>query len=202
MSKKTILALSLLASTMVAGNAYAANPAYYVSGNLQYLFSNDDKQSYKDNSAAPVTIGNDSGYGMGAAVGAKLDNFRGELEFGYLYDKVIKANGIQYAGGSYSSVYAYMANAFYDFKNSTAFTPYLGGGLGVAHGKFGDGSTDTTSTDNELAYQLMTGVSYDINKNNTVYIGYRFIGTNDFKSANQTLTYERNSIETGYRYSF
>ena len=55
----------------------------------------------------------------------------------------------------------YMANAYYDFKNSTPFTPYVGAGLGLASIK------DTKGT--ELAYSLMAGAKYNINNN--VYVG-------------------------------
>lgn len=55
----------------------------------------------------------------------------------------------------------YMVNAYYDFKNSTPITPYVGVGIGMA---------DIESTkDNELALSATLGAKYHINQN--VYAG-------------------------------
>lgn len=65
-------------------------------------------------------------------------------------------------------VYLYMANAYYDFKNKTPFTPFVGFGMGVADIKNADG--------NEFAYALHAGAKYHINNN--VYIGAKATYTN------------------------
>ena len=62
----------------------------------------------------------------------------------------------------------YMANAYYDFKNDSQFTPFVGFGLGVADIK--------NATDNEFAYTLNAGAKYNIDKN--VYIGAKAAYTN------------------------
>lgn len=65
-------------------------------------------------------------------------------------------------------VYLYMANAYYDFKNKSPFTPFVGFGLGVADIKNADG--------NEFAYSLNAGAKYNIDKN--VYVGAKAAYTN------------------------
>jgi opacity protein-like surface antigen len=55
----------------------------------------------------------------------------------------------------------YMVNAYYDFKNPTPITPYVGAGIGLAHLSNMKGSN--------LAYSLMAGAKYNINDN--VYVG-------------------------------
>lgn len=62
----------------------------------------------------------------------------------------------------------YMANAYYDFKNDSQFTPFVGFGLGVADIK--------NATDNEFAYTVNAGAKYNIDKN--VYIGAKAAYTN------------------------
>lgn len=57
----------------------------------------------------------------------------------------------------------YMVNAYYDFKNSSAFTPYVGAGLGLASIK------DTKG--NEFAYSLMAGANYNVTNN--IYVGVK-----------------------------
>jgi opacity protein-like surface antigen len=61
-----------------------------------------------------------------------------------------------------------MANAYYDFKNDSQFTPFVGFGLGVADIK--------NATDNEFAYTVNAGAKYNIDKN--VYIGVKAAYTN------------------------
>jgi opacity protein-like surface antigen len=61
------------------------------------------------------------------------------------------------------SVNLYMVNAYYDFKNSTEFTPFLGFGIGLA---------DIENTkDNEFAYAINAGAKYNIGKQ--TYIGVK-----------------------------
>lgn len=68
--------------------------------------------------------------------------------------------------GSYAStldakINLYMLNAYYDFKNSSALTPFVGAGIGLADIK--------NTKDNEFAYSLSAGAKYNINNN--LYLG-------------------------------
>jgi opacity protein-like surface antigen len=57
----------------------------------------------------------------------------------------------------------YMLNAYYDFKNSTDFTPFVGIGIGfadISHAK-----------DNEFAYSINAGGKYYVDKN--FYLGIK-----------------------------
>ena len=55
----------------------------------------------------------------------------------------------------------YMLNAYYDFKTSTDFTPFVGFGIGLADIK--------NAKDTEFAYSVNAGAKYNIDKN--VYVG-------------------------------
>jgi len=57
----------------------------------------------------------------------------------------------------------YMLNAYYDFKNSSAFTPFVGVGVGIADVK--------NAKDNEFAYSLSAGGKYYFDKN--IYVGVK-----------------------------
>ena len=68
--------------------------------------------------------------------------------------------------GSYASsldakLNLYMLNAYYDFKNSSSFTPFVGAGIGFADIK--------NTKDNEFAFSLSAGGRYNINNN--LYLG-------------------------------
>ena len=61
----------------------------------------------------------------------------------------------------------YMANAYYDFKNESSFTPVVGVGMGMADVQ--------NAKDNEFAYQGVIGGKFDIDKN--MYLGLKGIYT-------------------------
>lgn len=86
-----------------------------------------------------------------------------------------------------------LMNAYYDIRTGTAFTPYLGGGLGFAVNQLtrSDSSTDSGATGDlevsgrttriKLAGAAMAGLTYDINSIVSLDVGYRylFIGGTD-----------------------
>jgi opacity protein-like surface antigen len=56
-----------------------------------------------------------------------------------------------------------MANAYYDIKNASAFTPFIGFGVGMADIK--------NAKDNEFAWSASVGGKYNIDKN--MYLGLK-----------------------------
>ena len=76
------------------------------------------------------------------------------------------------------------ANAYWDFHNSTAFTPYVGGGLGLGFVKTkytadvdGDGDSGSlTQYDTVFAWNLGAGCSYAFTENLSADLAYRFVG--------------------------
>lgn len=75
------------------------------------------------------------------------------------------------------------ANLFWDFHNDTNFTPYIGGGLGMAFNYTGFDFTarngDKFSVDDRFtnfAWNAGAGVSYSFNDNFAVDASYRFVG--------------------------
>lgn len=77
-------------------------------------------------------------------------------------------------------------NFYYDFHNETAFTPYVGAGIGMAFQYAGYDITDystgnkTTMDDHNtsFAWNAGVGLAYAINENIAVDLGYRFVGIN------------------------
>jgi opacity protein-like surface antigen len=62
-----------------------------------------------------------------------------------------------------NSVKLYMANAYYDIKNASAFTPFVGLGIGMADIQ--------NAKDNEFAWSASVGGKYNIDKN--MYLGLK-----------------------------
>ena len=72
-------------------------------------------------------------------------------------------------------------NLYYDFRNSTAFTPYVGAGLGMAFQYanhtfslpgYSANFDERTTT---FAWNLGAGVAYDLTDNFAVDLGYRYV---------------------------
>lgn len=76
-----------------------------------------------------------------------------------------------------------LANFYYDFRNSTAFTPYVGAGIGVAFNYFGLDVHNTTTGgalsldkhQTNLAWQVGAGVAYNFTDNIAVDLAYRYL---------------------------
>jgi len=78
-------------------------------------------------------------------------------------------------------------NAYFDINTGTPFTPYLGGGLGMAFnyfelkGKASDGvryeSISRSRHNTTFAWNVGTGVSYAFTEHVSADLGYRFIST-------------------------
>ena len=74
-------------------------------------------------------------------------------------------------------------NAYIDINTGTPFTPYIGGGLGVAFNytelkaEDATGSSTRNRHDTTFAWNAGAGVAYAFTENVAVDLGYRFIGT-------------------------
>ncbi|EFC9748455.1 TPA: outer membrane protein [Escherichia coli] len=98
------------------------------------------------------------------------------------------------------SVNTLMVNTYYDFRNSSAFTPWVSAGLGYARvhhkatytdtywNKSGEVSTSAlhySGYDNNFAWSLGVGVKYDVTPDFSLDLAYRYLDAGD-----STLTYK------------
>lgn len=111
----------------------------------------------------------------------------------------------------------FMFNGFYDFKNTSAFTPYLMGGVGLASFKhtaipsysytdyntmnevsgYYKGSIKRSHTKNNFAWNAGAGVRYKINEDFNLDVSYRYLGAGKsslttFNRPESTYYYSRN----------
>jgi opacity protein-like surface antigen len=78
-----------------------------------------------------------------------------------------------------------LANAYYDFRTGTPWTPYLGAGVGFAVNQLprnfsltvddAGGTFGNRSTDVQFAAAAMAGVSYDLSSFVAIDVNYRFL---------------------------
>lgn len=192
------------AACFVSFNAAAAEFTPYVSAKAATVWDRNtvnvtgfdggyDREKLKANSWR---------FGFNLAVGAETklcnnDGVRVELEYNYR-KPTVKSMFTPYHDSGDSILYAdkvkvshdsMMVNAYYDFNTNTKFTPYVGGGIGVARLKANGkeaiaanvGKTDFYGVDglsrskNNFAWNVGAGVGYQVNENVTIDAGYRYV---------------------------
>jgi opacity protein-like surface antigen len=136
--------------------------------------------------------------GAGAAMPLGGVDVRGEFAIGYLPSFTGNHSAPNTAGTTILSTqtdvrtWTFMANGYVDIPTSSAFTPYLGAGLGVASNHLkpvtyafnGTASaTETGMTKTNFAWSLAAGVGYKLGSATTLDLGYRYLDAGDVASS-------------------
>lgn len=176
----------------------------YVSGKVSYDFNKVNIKA-SDPKAADLyrTKANKELFGTHVAYGVQAGYVRGELELNNSRD--IKRNYIGEMDHFRLYKHSVMANAYFDYLTCTPWTPYVGAGIGSAYLKADNGS-NAKSVYN-LAWQVMAGLTYDINSHWTLDAGYRYadlgrIRKNLGEGHVTKLTARDHEILLGVRYTF
>ena len=134
-----------------------------------------------------LSQGLSTGYLIGAAVGVDWGNVvRTEIEVSHNHwnGDALSTGGVPNTGFSSDVSATYLlGNVWLDWKNDSAFTPYIGGGLGVAFVNFDQtisGNHGYAGNDTVLAYQLGAGVNFALSQQLSLDVGYRYKGTANF----------------------
>ncbi len=147
----------------------------------------------------------DNGNVFNLAIGMSRDNYRFELEYSQTQFDVDSHQGVSVAGIELSTIDAgvlisgnagdlgvstaalvaagqgeletstLMLNAYYDYKTDSAFTPYVGIGIGTATTdlEFSPSGVGIISNDdNTFVYQLIIGASYAFSDNLGAFASY------------------------------
>jgi len=191
--KKVLLLGAAFCAVSFTANAADITP--YVSAKAAYSFT--DGKAGGDS----IKVKNP---GLDIAAGAKINDIRGEIAFGYLAadDKTIDGDKIEFSANKF------MINGYYDIDIKSAVKPYVGLGAGMAKTKYvakvPEGNM--TISKNKFAYSLMAGAGYNVTKELTLDLGYRYT---DYGSNTKDFGVERIKVETtghevlaGIRYAF
>ena len=210
---KKALLLAGAASVLLAANANAIELNPYVSAKAAFVKMENDAKVNSDYSFSGVThyqnaLANekhkDDVWGLrlaaGAAAPVKYGQIRSELEFGWNDDAKDSNNFAFKVKDTYNhkfatelSIYSAMLNIYYDIDTGTKFTPYVGGGIGVAHlknkskvaGSTPAGALDISSSESEtnFAWNIGAGVSYALTDNLSLDAGYRYTDYGNVKES-------------------
>lgn len=147
----------------------------------------------------------DTGFGFLGAIGGQFaGDFRGELELGYRTNDIdrIHVDGLGSApiNGDVTSV-SLMVNLIKDIPLGAGFTPFFGGGVGMANVEAdisGLGSED----DNVFAYQLFVGGGIGLAPNVLLDLQYRYFATSDPDFEGVEAEYMSHNFLVGLRFGF
>ncbi len=169
-----------------------------------------------------------TGWALGAAFGYDFKPIRVELEYllhrNKLQDLIVRRDGGAGAAlglgplprdpdieNTRINAHSFMLNTIYDVPVIEGFSPYLGVGVGVAVAdmtyRLASGHAVLNSSDAEMAFQALAGLSTRVTDSLTAEVGYRFLvtGVTDTKVADSIdarLKYKAHSVLFGLRYAF
>lgn len=176
----------------------------YVSGKISYDFNKVNMKSAEpSNPELSRAKANKELFGTHVAYGVQAGYVRGELELNNSRD--IKRNYI-IDGLDHFRLYKHsvMANAYFDYLTCTPWTPYVGAGIGSAYLKADNG--EQAKSVYNLAWQVMAGLTYDINSHWTLDAGYRYADLGRIRKNSgdsvAKLTARDHEIMLGVRYTF
>ena len=200
-----VFALSL----MVSGMAIASDGGFYVSVKAGGSFLDASKSASTNSTTATGASSKfkeDTSLAIGGAVGYNwMDSdlpVRTELEYMYRGDFKFRYADSNSTLTNKIDLHTLMLNAYWDFYNSTSFTPYINGGVGVAwiQEDFSTGTvTDaitapSSNTKANFAFNLGAGVGWEMTDSVILDLAYRYNYYGDGKAVTATGT--NNSVQS------
>lgn len=193
---------------LAVGNADAADrpTGTYLGLGLGANIAEDTELS---GSGINADIEHETGFAGVVALGhAYANGFRAEGEFGIRRDGV-DSSGNTSTGGRAKTISG-MLNGYYDFVNHTAFTPYVGAGIGMAKLDLSVDPVGTTGVDDSgsgIALQGIAGIGYQLSDNWTGGLEYRYFTVPDANLNTRAgggidADYAAHTIMIGLRYTF
>lgn len=196
--KKSLLVAAVLALVlMFAGVAYAQNGGFYGSIKAGGSFLDGDVSNSNSNSTASTKdkFTTDSAGAVGIAAGYNWIDYdlpvRTELEYMYHSDFKYKYEDANATFKNDISIQTVMLNVYWDFYNSTSFTPYITGGAGVAfidedYSTTGLTTTGVSKSSTNLALNAGVGVGWSLTESLILDLQYRYDYYGDGKKVDLT----------------
>ncbi len=163
---------------------------------LEYARSDADIDSHANVSAAGIDLTN-------------LD--AGILVSGVEGDLGVSAGNLVADGWGEIITTAFYVNGYYDFDTGTAWTPFIGAGIGYGDTEVSykpSGVTIIDDEDSSTMYQLMAGIGYDLTESANIYAQVRYRDSGEV-SVNSSLLPAEFDIDNesmvfdmGIRYTF
>jgi opacity protein-like surface antigen len=158
---KILLATLLLSTSVYAADMQVLKRAPVIEDEALsglYLRGDISSSSTINSGIAGLSLGR--AFGMGGGIGYRASWMRGDITADYRFP----------SGSSRATSVTLMANGYADLGSWAGFTPYLGLGIGMT-----SLTGSNLHSSSGASYAAMTGVSYAINKNIDLDLGYRYL---------------------------
>jgi opacity protein-like surface antigen len=209
MKKNLLITFACVLVFFFSAPVYSAE-GLYVSGNIGFAVASDSDLT--DSTVPGITVNTefDTGLAFGAALGYDFNRFRVEGEISYQKNDIDKmsAQGVILDATGDAVALSFLINGYYDFINSSAFTPYISAGLGFAQVEFNDldinslGFSGSNDEDTVFAYQIGIGVGYAVTEKVTIDIKYRYFGAENSEYNTTEAEFASNNFLFGVRINF
>lgn len=181
----------------------AEYPAWYLRGDIGWSFYEDFDLDQNGTSLSDGGI--EDIFSIGGGLGYIFsDNVRGDVTVEHRFDAELEGRNntanTRFATDLSSTVL--LGNLYYDVRGREDFTPYIGGGLGMAFNETSIGDEYRT----EFAAAAMAGISYRMRDNVLLDAGYRFLYLGEARTDTAVPTAIEDIVEheirVGVRYEF
>ena len=181
------LSLVCAGSLLCLASLAHADEGWYVrsQGGASLLTSSELDDPTGILAALGTDINFDIGYDLSGALGYHWGLFRVEGEMTYAESDIdeVEVLGIEVNSSGDVNSLGFMANVFKDFEISDVWQVNLGGGIGYAIVSINDASVVgiplADDEDSVFAYQLGTGIDYQMSPATTLSLDYRYFATLD-----------------------
>jgi len=199
------LCFSSMAYSDTGFGAYGPT-GFYISGNIGTGVPTDSDWSDVYNETIHGSADSDAGLAFTGAAGYNFGMFRLEGELAYQQNDFntgnisFNNNNRYHSVDGDTSVWSGLVNGYFDFHNSSRFTPFVGGGIGLA-----SIDIDTLGLDDDdsvFAWQVGCGVAFAINDQLNLDLTYRYFATEDPEYAGLNYEFSSNNFYAGLRYQF
>ena len=194
-----VSAICLITLLGFSVSAHAQDSGNYITFGLGITKTDDTSFQVKQGT---IDTEFEDDWNYSAAYGWKREGYRYEVELVLGEDEVSSHTlngGAPLAGATGGiNMAGLLFNGYYDFSTASAFTPYVGGGLGIAMIEAeGFGVADIPDVLNDegtvFAYQFMAGIGYDLSDRTNLFAEYRYLGT---ESVDVTTSVSTGSVDT------
>ena len=160
---KRFLMIMVFAASFMASAAQAANDKIYFAGSAGFNIT-------VDLDSPDLNISSSHGQNVDGALGNERGRFRvGSVE-------VDEVNGITSPIDNDLSALTFIPNGYYDIKIANSpITPFFGSGLGLVTSEI-DAGTSGSVDEEDLGYQFMSGLGFDVSPTTVLTGEYRFLG--------------------------
>lgn len=206
--KKTLLTtLATVAVLTAPMSSMAKEDSFYLKANIGIGMNLDSDVDNISRTAESAKITYDAGFTGSLAAGYDFANpLRMELELiRQKSDMEVFSSNNAFGSPNEGDLkkHALMLNAFYDVDTGSAWTPFVGAGMGWSRIDVdAPGFNGSDNEDDVFAYQLIGGVAYAINEQWSVDAQYRFRGTSDATIDGADFDVNSNDVMVGLRFNF